>query len=1246
MKKVLFVHLLFLSTIACGQVNLNLGLRAYYPFNGNANDVSGNGHNPVINTATLTTDRFGNPNSAYHFNGMSSYMKIPNTPPGPTSINTDNNISLCAWVRPQGFYQGTCHGNSIMMKGDADYLVGNYLLRFDDNFYTNGLNCSTPTVDEVHQNFYGAGTHALAPGYTPYIQPGQWYSVVYTCDGSTARLYVNCELKMSSPYAGISFTNMYDLFLGTLNDASYPYWFNGDMDEVRIYDRPLNQDEVNALGGCTSTTISNIINDYTPILALNPCDNRITVEDATKFDIGDTVLLIQMKGAIIDSTNTTAFGTITDYKNSGNYEFNYIKNKSGNIIELKNTLTRQYDIPEGKAQLIRVPYYNSITISDTLTCLPWDGKKGGVLVLNVRDTVTLNADINTSGKGFLKGIMHNSNINAFTCDVSDYYYLDNTIHAAGKGEGITFLSTNRNSGKGPAANGGGGGMDANSGAGGGANGNKGGRGGYEYNGGCPNYLTIANWGLPGNNPVYNTASNKIFMGGGGGAGHCNNQFDNPAVNANFNGGSGGGLIIINADYIKNNSGKIISKGDSAYQLNITNSFVSHDGMGGGGAGGTVVLNNNNYINNLFVDVSGGQGGNMLSSPAGGLVGPGGGGGGGVVWLKQNTLPANVIVTNTGGNGGVIVQNSNDPYGATAGLAGVNVFSIAVPFDNVLFKKNIDSVKIKDSSTACLSFDFKGFGFTNTNPVASWHWDFGDAGTANTQNASHTYLNAGTFTVKLVVTDINGCKDSISRNVISNTLPVEAGTDSAFCTNASVSVQLHGTGTGNISWTPAAFLNNNTIANPVATVNTTTTFYLNISDAAGCSGRDSVTIHVNTAPVVSSIPNPIICQFDTLRLTTTGALTYQWYPGTLVSDSTIASPLFTGAGLSVLIVSGTDATGCVGKDTVTISVLARPVVQTIADTIICSSQSLTLFSNGAASYSWSPATNLDNPASQNPVFSGNSSQVYYLTGTGANGCKAKDTVSITVNSPNSLLAPPGKSFCVKDSVHLNGNNGNSVQYLWSPPDYLSNTGIIDPLANPPVSTLYSVKISDLACNYDTVFTVFVNVMPLPAIKASKSNDIDCSSTNAHLNATGGIQYVWNAAPGLSSTNIANPVASPSANTQYIVTGTDNNGCRNKDSVTVLVKSSGNAYGIPNSFTPNGDGINDCFGIKRWGTGTTNVYLIIYNRYGQKVFESHDVNDCWDGNFKGRPADPGTYAYYVRAKTACGELVKKGNVLLIR
>jgi len=141
---------LFSFSSSFSQIKLDSGLMAYYPFNGNANDASGNGNNAVFNNASLTNDRFGNPNSAYSFNGIDNYIRVPNA----SAINPIGQISLCVFVKPMGFYRGPCHGNSILMKGDADFLPANYVVRFDDNAYTSGTNCSTSIVEETEKDRY------------------------------------------------------------------------------------------------------------------------------------------------------------------------------------------------------------------------------------------------------------------------------------------------------------------------------------------------------------------------------------------------------------------------------------------------------------------------------------------------------------------------------------------------------------------------------------------------------------------------------------------------------------------------------------------------------------------------------------------------------------------------------------------------------------------------------------------------------------------------------------------------------------------------------------------------------------------------------------------------------------------------------------------------------------------------------------------------------------------------------------
>ncbi|MDZ4809616.1 MAG: LamG-like jellyroll fold domain-containing protein [Bacteroidota bacterium] len=1085
MNRFLTILLLICNT-AVAQVDLALGLRAYYPFNGNSNDASGNNNNTSFNNATPSTDRFGNANSAYQFNGINNYIQIPNS----SSLNQANLISFCAWVKVTGFYQGVCHGNSILAKGNDNQPAGNYILRFDDNAYTNSQNCSNPIPDIIHQNFYGTNTSMPGSAYTPYIQTGQWYSLVYTYDGATVKMYVNCELKASKPSVGFNFTNSADLFFGKMDLPAFPYWFNGTMDEIRIYNRVLNIDEIKAYGDCSSlttgTNIGGIINTYTPVIALNPCENKITVEDAITFNAGDTVLMIQMKGAVSDSTNTAAFGTVTDYKNAGTYEINYVKSKAGNIIELKNTITRQYDLPDGKVQLVRIPYYTNANITYTLTCLPWDGNKGGVLVLNARDTINLNSNIDVSGKGFRGGNDPVTNPSVYFCYENNFFYPVNPNLASEKGEGIALISSSKSYGKGAVANGGGGGNSHNSGGAGGGNTGAGGFGGYNFEGApCNTTVPFDNRGISGKLLTYSNAINKVFMGGGGGAGHTNN-FE--AFQAK--GGNGSGIAIIIAGKLIANSNKIIAAGADGLPC-PGGGTGCHEGMGGGGAGGSVLMDVNVYVDNTTIETIGGKGADMTNS--GNLkVGPGGGGGGGILWLDAATLPANITFTSIGGLNGICTAYSNNPWGATAGANGTSLLNLQIPIDNIPFKPNIDSVRIKDSLLACDNFDFKGLGYTNTNAIANWQWYFGDGGTAITQNTNHTYAT-GSYTVKLVVTDINGCKDSVSRNVTASLLTMDAGPNDTICNNNSALLQATANGATQYAWTPAAFLNNATILNPTATP---------------------------------------------------------------------------------------------------------------------------------------PATTM-----------------FYLTATNAAGCIKKDSALVTVRSANAFNIMQPSNICTTKTVQLNASGGDI--YAWQPAATLNNPSVFNPTASPTATTTYSVQITDTLCNNTSTLSTTVTVIPLPNITANKSNDVDCSTTQSQLTASGGSQYSWTPAATLNNPAIANPIAAPAVTTQYVVTGTDATGCINYDTVIVNVSNvNKGGYLMPTGFTPNNDGLNDCYGIKSWGA-ILDLEFSIYNRWGERVFYTRNPSGCWDGRYKGLHQDGNVFVYMIKAKTVCeGSVFRKGTFVLIR
>ena len=252
MKRILICFLVF-TNISNAQVDLNSGLIAYYPFSGNANDISGNDNHPVFNNAKLTADRFGRKKNAYHFNGINNYMRIPNK----AILNTGTQISLFVWVRPTGFYYDICHASIILTKGSGNYQPGNYTLRYDDALYTNGQGCDGELLkDSLHHNFRGTGT-TMTP-YTPFINKNQWYPVMYTNDGKKARLYVDCELKYEIEFPE-DFNNNEDLFIGKMDDPWYPFWLNADLDEIRIYNRALTIEEINVLCEKKTDSVKKII---------------------------------------------------------------------------------------------------------------------------------------------------------------------------------------------------------------------------------------------------------------------------------------------------------------------------------------------------------------------------------------------------------------------------------------------------------------------------------------------------------------------------------------------------------------------------------------------------------------------------------------------------------------------------------------------------------------------------------------------------------------------------------------------------------------------------------------------------------------------------------------------------------------------------------------------------------------------------------------------------------------------------
>ena len=406
--------------------------------------------------------------------------------------------------------------------------------------------------------------------------------------------------------------------------------------------------------------ISGIINKYSAVKTIDYCKNGVIVDNPLDYQTGQKVILVQMKGAFIDSRNEPSFGRIIDARSSGKYEKASIRAINGDTIFFQNTIINRYDIPE-KVQMVSMPTFDNVSVSDTVKALPWDGNKGGIIALSVSGTLTLNAPIVASEAGFRGGktLSPQNECTGGLNNASRFFAIKvGSWQAAAKGEGIAEFVAEAEHGKGPQANGGGGGNDHNAGGAGGSHISRGGDGGRRES---PIFSLVCrgdNPGLKGNSLADDAT--RVYFGGGGGAGHTNNE-------TNKDGGNGGGIVIVEATNIVGNNQVIATNGGSAKE-------VKGDGGSGGGAGGSIILLTDNVSSNLRLEAKGGNGARANNENTDNCFGPGGGGSGGRLLTNLSGFEP-VVFSLEGGSAGQSIGStigscSNTTNGAGNGEQGI------------------------------------------------------------------------------------------------------------------------------------------------------------------------------------------------------------------------------------------------------------------------------------------------------------------------------------------------------------------------------------------------------------------------------------------------------------------------------------------------------------------------------------------------------------------------------------------------
>jgi len=404
--------------------------------------------------------------------------------------------------------------------------------------------------------------------------------------------------------------------------------------------------------------------------------------------------------------------------------------------------------------------------------------------------------------------------------------------------------------------------------------------------------------------------------------------------------------------------------------------------------------------------------------------------------------------------------------------------------------------------------------------------------------------AGSYQIIYTFTDSLGCANSASTIMQVLPLPqITVTSDTMICQNDSL--QLNANGGNHFLWNPSEGLSNDTIANPIAFPQSTTKYFVTVTDSNVCSSTDSVLISIFSLSSIDAGNDTSLCVGGNIMLQASGGNQYSWTPSTGLSDSTIATPIaspLVNTTYTVTVTSG----NCAGKDSVKVIVNPLPIVQASNDTFVCKGSSIQLNAEGALNYSWQPASSLNDSLIQNPIAAPESSTKYFVTGTDVHGCKGTDSVFVEVKNLPNVQANNDTAICLGDTLQLHATGANI--YLWSPIVSLSNPIISNPLAFPTTTTQYVVTGTNLfgCTNTDTVLVS----VHFSGNFISANDTSTCFGNPITLSATGAESYSWSPGNVLNDSTIANPTASLITSTTFVVTGISQ-GCTGKDTITVIV-----------------------------------------------------------------------------------------------
>lgn len=405
----------------------------------------------------------------------------------------------------------------------------------------------------------------------------------------------------------------------------------------------------------------------------------------------------------------------------------------------------------------------------------------------------------------------------------------------------------------------------------------------------------------------------------------------------------------------------------------------------------------------------------------------------------------------------------------------------------------------------------------------------------------------------------------------------------------------------------------------------------------CSVKATGFIKVYPTITISVTKDTTICAGQSILLKANGAINYIW---STTPPKTGSSILVTPTTTTSYTVVGT-AGSC--KDDAVVKVTVAPKPDVYIDTVaaICQGQSVQLKAHGSeAGYFWlfptNPPNNTKDTATIKPVLSG----YYKVVGISLAGCVDTGQVLVKVNMrPNVEVLPD--TICLGGTATLVAFGAQT--YLWETGETNDTLSI-----SPSPEGIYKYKVygyngtcADTAYGYVTVGK------PVPVVVSGNNVIYSCESTQLFALPADGT-YSWgNVGSGdgkIDCITCPTTLVTPPTTQAFYVVYTSPYGCIGKDSIEIKVINV-NSYFIPTGFTPNGDGINDV--VQVHGKGIDHISLKIFDRIGEKVFETHEIESGWNGTYLGLPMNDNVFVYKLEVYYCSGEIVKEtGNITLLK